>query len=94
MRDVIKSVHGKDYTSVASIDLYPTTGTASDWFYGEEVSKTFDHHVYGYTIELRPKGSLGGGGFILPPSEIIPTGQEIVAAFKHFVEYVVKNPLN
>jgi len=28
-----------------------------------------------YGIELRP-ATAGGGGFILPPNEIVPTGQE------------------
>ena len=31
MRDVIRAVHGKSYTSQKSIGLYKTTGTASDW---------------------------------------------------------------
>ena len=95
IRDLIYSVHGKSYTSIAAIDLYATSGTASDWFYaGKEVSGSFGHHVYGYTIELRPKSAFGGQGFILPPSEIIPTGEEIVAAFRYFVRHVVENPLN
>lgn len=93
MRDIIKSVHGKDYTSIPSVDLYPTAGSASDWFYGDEVRKEFGHSVYGFTIELRPKSALGPSGFILPPDQIIPTGEEITPAVVRFMEYVVENPL-
>ena len=32
MRDQILSVHGSYYSSEKSIGLYPTTGTASDWY--------------------------------------------------------------
>ena len=31
---------------------------------------------YSSLIELRPR-SAGEGGFVIPPSEILPTGQEI-----------------
>lgn len=32
MRDLAYEVHGTVYTSVKAIDLYPTTGAASDWY--------------------------------------------------------------
>lgn len=45
------------YTSQKSIDLYVTTGTANDWFYGDDASKTNNgHRAYGFTIELRDTG--------------------------------------
>lgn len=31
MNKAINAVHGKSYTSLKSIELYKTTGTASDW---------------------------------------------------------------
>ncbi len=93
MRDIIASVHGRDYTSIPSVDLYPTTGSASDWFYDTEVAKKFGHRVYGFTIELRPKNAFGAGGFILPPDQIIPTGEELTPAVIHFAKYVTANPL-
>ncbi|KAI9215845.1 hypothetical protein BC828DRAFT_336387, partial [Blastocladiella britannica] len=31
MAKIIKKIHGKTYVSQKSIDLYPTTGSASDW---------------------------------------------------------------
>eukprot|EP00158_Paraphelidium_tribonemae_P004291 Partr_v1_DN26677_c5_g1_i3_m69237 putative Carboxypeptidase len=90
---LIQDVHGKKYESIPSIDLYPTTGGAFDWFYGDEVSKKFGHHVYGFTIELRPDG-YSSGGFVLPPSQIIPTGEEIYEAIKYFAKAVVEDPLD
>jgi len=81
VRDAIYSVHKKDYISERSIDLYITTGTASDWFYQEGVWGA-------YTIELRDTGRYG---FQLPPAEIIPTGQEIFHSMLYFVDHVLKN---
>jgi len=81
VRDAIYSVHKKDYISERSIDLYITTGTASDWFYQEGVWGA-------YTIELRDTGRYG---FQLPPAEIIPTGQEIFHSMLFFVDHVLKN---
>ncbi|KAF9415510.1 hypothetical protein BGZ94_000082 [Podila epigama] len=93
--DIIKGVHGKKYISEPSIALYKTTGAASDWFYGAEATKANGGRpVYSYTIELRPSETTSGRtGFILPPEEIIPLGEEITEAMEFFVDYVVKHPL-
>ena len=94
MRDLIRDVHGKQYTSIASIGLYPTTGTASDWFYeSEAVRERMGQRVYGYTIELRPASAMGAGGFLLSPKEIIPTGEEIFPAVVYFAKYAAEHPL-
>ncbi|KAG0312750.1 hypothetical protein BGZ99_009280 [Dissophora globulifera] len=93
---IIKGVHGKKYTSQPSVALYKTTGAASDWFYGVQATEANNgQSVYSYTIELRPSETNPGGrsGFILPPEDIIPLGEEITEAMKFFVDYVVKNPL-
>ncbi|KAG0380440.1 hypothetical protein BGX24_008226 [Mortierella sp. AD032] len=93
---IIKNVHGKKYISEPSVALYKTTGAASDWFYGNKAAAANNgRHVYSYTIELRPSDTTPGGrsGFILPPEEIIPLGEEIAQAMEFFVDYVVKNPL-
>jgi len=68
----------KRYTSQRSIDLYITTGSASDWFYQEGIWGA-------YTIELRDTGAYG---FVLPPAQIIPTGNEIWASMMYFVNAV------
>jgi len=68
----IAATHGKVYQfgNAASI-LYESSGTSRDWAYG------VPRVPYVYTIELRNTAS-----FVLPPSEIRPTGQEIWAALK------------
>ncbi|HEY6565784.1 MAG TPA: hypothetical protein VIY86_14945, partial [Pirellulaceae bacterium] len=47
-----------------------------------------DQGAYAYTIELRPTTS--NPGFELPPSQIIPTGQEIFPAALDFAEYTIQ----
>jgi len=81
VRDTIRSVHGVQYTSEGSWELYYTAGTAQDWFYA--AGKT----PLAYTIELRDTGAYG---FQLPPAQIIPTGQENLAGFKYFVKEAIK----
>jgi len=75
----IEEVYSKYYTSQKSIDLYITTGTASDWFYQQGMWAA-------YTIELRDTGQYG---FILPASQIIPTGQEIWNSMMYFTRTVI-----
>jgi len=70
----IEDQSGYMYSSIRSIDLYITTGTASDWYYQEEIWGA-------YTIELRDTGKYG---FVLPPAQIIPTGEEILASMRYF----------
>jgi hypothetical protein len=86
IRDKIKQNRGKVYTSQKSIDLYATSGTANDWFYGAKGS-------YGYTIELSPNSG-AFNGFVLPPSEIVPVGKDLTPAAIYFIEFVLKNPIN
>ncbi len=65
LSDVIRSVHGVFYIPMQAIDLYPASGTCSDWTYSVDIK--------GWTIELRPNGN---PGFDLPPGEILPTSEE------------------
>ena len=65
----ISKTHGKRYTSGRiSIIIYVASGSSADYFY---------HHkkAYAYGIEVRPDRS-ARNGFILPPDQIIPCGQE------------------
>jgi carboxypeptidase T len=64
------SSHETRYTLMRSVELYPASGTMSDWVYG-------DTGALSYTIELRPKGGIG---FVLPPDQIKPTCDEGLAA--------------
>jgi len=65
----ISRVHGKTYRSGRiAVIIYVASGSSADYFYQEK-------KIPAYGIELRP-ATAGGGGFILPPNEIVPTGQE------------------
>jgi len=87
----IFATSGKNYTSQKSINLYITTGTASDWFYDRDANiGNQGYRSGGYTVELRPTGT---PGFVLPPIEIVPTGNENYVAVKNFLVYFLNNPL-
>jgi len=88
----IKSLTGRTYTSQKSIDLYVTSGTASDYFYGT-LSSTNGKlnnqiiHPAGFTVELRPTTS--PPGFQLPAAEILPTCQENYAGLVEFFKWFI-----
>ncbi|MCW5753690.1 MAG: hypothetical protein KIT24_03150 [Phycisphaeraceae bacterium] len=77
LADVIRDVHGVSYTPQPSIDLYITSGTLGDWTYANDIK--------GWTFELRP-ATQAGGGFILPPDQIRPLGQEVYQAIMHMAD--------
>jgi hypothetical protein len=80
LQDAIADVDGRVYLAgPAGSTLYIASGTAPDWSYGEL-------GAFGWTIELRP-ASAAQGGFILPPEQIIPTGEEIVPALLVVTEF-------
>ena len=67
MSEDIFDVDGKRYTSQKSIQLYMTTGTASDWFYSDDANSNNEFRAAGFTIELRDTGQFG---FLLPPDQV------------------------
>uniref|UniRef100_A0A8D8VY90 Carboxypeptidase B n=2 Tax=Cacopsylla melanoneura TaxID=428564 RepID=A0A8D8VY90_9HEMI len=72
--EALKKVNGIHYDIGSSTSLlYATAGSSDDWAKGRAGIK------YSYTVELRDKGS---HGFLLPASQILPTGREIFAAVK------------
>jgi len=76
MRSAILSASGTSYTAgPIGPTLYLAAGNAVDWAYGAR-------DALAYTIELRDTGTFG---FILPPDQIIPTGQENFAAVSSFL---------
>lgn len=70
MASAMFAAHETRYALLPGVELYPASGTMSDWLYGEAGALS-------YVIELRPKG---GSGFVLPPDQIRPTCDEGLAA--------------
>jgi len=81
--DVISDVHGSQYTSQRSAQLYPANGETTDWFYEGN-----DRYTWGFTFELRDNGRYG---FILPAEQIIPCGEENWAGMVYMAEYLYDN---
>jgi len=73
MASAMFAAHETRYRLMSGVDLYAAAGTMTDWMYGEAGALS-------YTIELRPKGPGGVGGFVLPPEQIRPTCDEGLAA--------------
>jgi len=65
--------HQNRYALQPGVALYAAAGTMTDWMYGET-------ETHSYTIELRPNGGRGTGGFVIPPAQIRPTCDEGLAA--------------
>jgi len=80
--DVMTSQHDVFYLPLQSAELYPASGNAGDWAYGTR-------GIYAVSVELRP-GPETEQGFDLPPSNIVPTGEEVVAAITELVESTVE----
>ncbi|MCP4837568.1 MAG: hypothetical protein GY895_22715 [Phycisphaera sp.] len=64
----IASVNGVSFSPIPASQLYLASGTTLDWAWDEE-------NVYAFTYELRDTGQFG---FVLPPDQIIPSGEEIL----------------
>ncbi|CAH3117909.1 unnamed protein product [Porites lobata] len=76
--EAIRRKHGKSYKYGSSaVLLYKAAGGSEDWTYGSLGVK------YSFTVELPPRGA--NPGFILPPSQIITTGEEIFEGLKALV---------
>ena len=68
--EALYAVHGRKY-DVGCIPclLYIASGKSKDWAFGVAGIP------YSYGMELRP-GRFASNGFVLPPDQIIPTGEE------------------
>jgi murein tripeptide amidase MpaA len=81
----IYATHGKEYESGRiSITIYEASGSSVDYVYAMTKAISF-------AVELRPDQS-SSYGFLLPASQIVPTGEENWnAAVYTFGEYVLKH---
>jgi extracellular matrix protein 14 len=58
-------------------------GAAVDWAYA------VGNIRYSYSVKLRDTGN---HGFLLPRSEIVPSGEEMFAMAKHLVGFILERP--
>ncbi|CAF4125874.1 unnamed protein product [Rotaria socialis] len=81
--NALRAVHGTQYhhDSIAQI-IYVASGSSIDWTYGA-LNITFS-----YGVELRDTGTFG---FLLPADQIIPTGEETLAALSALLRYIEKH---
>ncbi len=80
MAQIATSTNGAIYDSgPASTTLYIASGVVTDWVYG-------DRGKFAWAIELRDTGA---SGFLLPPAQIIPTGEEMLPAMLHLSESIL-----
>ena len=79
MSEAIRAVHDMVYVYGSwYTELYPSSGVMTDWTYGQR-------GIISWTLELRDTGRYG---FILPPDQIIPTGQEALAGVRALLDWV------
>lgn len=80
----LKSVYGTvyDYGTISNT-IYPASGSSADYTYGVCGVK------YSYGVELRDTGKYG---FLLPPNQIIPSGEETYAAIIAMGQYINEHP--
>jgi MYXO-CTERM domain-containing protein len=79
---VMMAQHDVPYMPLQSAELYPASGNTVDWAYGT-------HGIYAIALELRP-GPEAEIGFVLSPSDIVPTGEEVVHAIAELIETAVE----
>jgi len=78
MKAIIASVHGTQFVSEHSAELYIASGGAADWLAANATRQN-----NGLTLELRDAGRYG---FLLPANQIIPTGQEMLPSVVFFAQ--------
>ena len=72
-----------EYVFCLSCLADPASGGSFDWAKGKLDVK------YAFVVELRPK-SMWDGGFVLPPSEITPCGEENWVGLKALLDDISK----
>jgi hypothetical protein len=86
-QQAIRDYSGLTYTAGPVFTaIYPASGGALDWYYGARLDANPLVPLYGYSYELRPASA--NPGFILPPDQIIPNGEEVFRAMLVLGEFV------
>ena len=75
--NALRKVHGTRFqTGPICPTIYKATGTTVDWAYLRGVK-------YSFAAELR---DIGANGFILPASQIRPSGEEVWAGIQYLLD--------
>ena len=75
-----RQLRDTDYKfGTSAIILYPAAGGSDDYAHGQANIKL------SYTVELPDKGN---NGFVLPPTEIVPVGQECLIGLKSMIDAI------
>jgi hypothetical protein len=79
----LEAVHGTKYEyGPISTTIYPASGSSADYTYG------VCNVTYSYGVELRDTGRYG---FLLPPDQIVPSGEETWAAVIALAQVIISN---
>lgn len=84
------SLNGNKYIPQQSYNLYPTSGSATDWFVSPATTISNRYLPFSLAIELPPSPNKDAG-FIFDPKHITSAGEESWAAFVEFVKYSAEN---
>jgi hypothetical protein len=89
MAGLIYNLTGTTYTPNPITALYPASGSSADFFCSDQVQERFGRRPLSMAFELRPDAR-SKVGFLLPPTEIIPTGREFFAALVAYVQFALQ----
>merc|ERR1712048_1046902 len=79
----LQAGHGTRFENGAISEIiYEASGSSADYAYGA------CNILFSGGVELRDTGA---HGFILPASEIVPSGEETFAAIKALADYMIEN---
>lgn len=67
--EAIQNVRGRTYAVQPGIDLYPTTGTSSDYAYSRHIADPGKRKVYAFTFETGPEAATVEDSFQPPEPE-------------------------
>lgn len=82
----LEEVYGTKYREgPISTTIYPASGSSADYWYSNSSTVFFS-----FAVELRDTGRYG---FLLPPTQIIPSGIETLAAAVAMGDHLLENPI-